>query len=87
MTVPATAREERVESTKGIGINVRSWRPDTKPRAVVVICHGVNSHGGQYQWVGEQFESNGYAAYALDLRGRGKWCRLARHSTHLPVPS
>ena len=72
MTMPATAREERVESTKGIGINVRSWRPDTKPRAVVVICHGVNSHGGQYQWVGEQFESSGYAAYALDLRGRGK---------------
>ncbi len=72
MTMPATAREERVESTKGIGINVRSWRPDTKPRAVVVICHGVNSHGGQYQSVGEQFETHGYAAYALDLRGRGK---------------
>ena len=72
MTMPATAREERVESTKGVGINVRSWRPDTRPRAVVVVCHGVNSHGGQYQWVGEQFESRGYAAYALDLRGRGK---------------
>lgn len=72
MTIPATAREERVESTKGVGIHVRSWRPDIKPRAVVVICHGVNSHGGQYQSVGEQFEMHGYAAYALDLRGRGK---------------
>ena len=39
---------------------------------MVVICHGVNSHGGQYVWVGEQFASSGFAAYALDLRGRGQ---------------
>src|SRR5262245_56451879 len=71
MTSVASAREERVESTKGVKIHVRSWRPDTTPRAVVVICHGVNSHGGQYAWVAEQFEANGYAVYALDLRGRG----------------
>src|SRR3954465_9653 len=42
------------------------------PRAVVTICHGVNSHGGQYAWVGERLASSGLAAYALDLRGRGK---------------
>ncbi len=51
---------------------MRSWRPVAAPRAVVVICHGVNSHGGQYLWTGEQFAANGFAAYALDLRGRGK---------------
>jgi acylglycerol lipase len=39
---------------------------------VIVICHGVNSHGGQYQWVGDQLAANGFAAYALDLRGRGR---------------
>jgi alpha-beta hydrolase superfamily lysophospholipase len=39
---------------------------------VVVICHGVNSHGGQYVWPAEQFAARGLAAYALDLRGRGK---------------
>src|SRR5262245_66579034 len=68
----AAAREEKVDSTKGIKIHVRSWLPETAPRAVVVICHGVNSHGGQYVWVGEQFAAGGLAAYALDLRGRGK---------------
>ena len=36
---------------------------------MVVICHGVNSHGGQYLWAGEQFAARGLAAYALDLRG------------------
>jgi acylglycerol lipase len=64
-------REERLDSTGGVGIFVRSWRPDN-PRAVVVICHGVNSHGGQYLWSGGQFAAAGLAAYALDLRGRGK---------------
>jgi acylglycerol lipase len=72
MTMLAQAHEEKIESTKGIRIFVRSWSPPAAPRAVVVICHGVNSHGGQYTWVGAQFAASGLAAYALDLRGRGK---------------
>lgn len=71
MTTVANALEERIESAKGVKIFVRSWRPESKPRAVVIVCHGVNSHSGQYLWVGEQFEASGLAAYALDLRGRG----------------
>ena len=70
MAVPAT--EETFESAGGLKIFLRSWRPDGAPRAVVVICHGVNSHGGQYFWPAEQFVQSGFAAYALDLRGRGK---------------
>jgi acylglycerol lipase len=64
--------EERIDSTKGIKIFVRSWQPDSKPHAVIVVCHGVNSHSGQYTWVGEQLADSGLAVYALDLRGRGK---------------
>ena len=72
MTMLRNVREEKIESTKGIRIIVHSWLPESTPRAVVVICHGVNSHGGQYGWVGEQFASSGLVTYALDLRGRGK---------------
>jgi acylglycerol lipase len=72
MATVATAHEETIESAKGLGIFVRSWSPQSAARAVVVICHGVNSHGGQYAWVGEQFAAGGLVAYALDLRGRGK---------------
>ena len=64
--------EETFDGAGGLKIFLRSWRPDGKPRAVVVICHGVNSHGGQYIWVAEQFVKSGFAVYALDLRGRGK---------------
>ena len=65
-------REETFASAGGVKIFVRSWRPEGKPRAVIVICHGVNSHGGQYVWAAEQFAAKGFAVYALDLRGRGK---------------
>jgi len=72
MTMLANTREEKIDSAKGVKIFVRSWNPESKPRAVVVVCHGVNSHSGQYLWVGEQFAASGFAVYALDLRGRGR---------------
>jgi alpha-beta hydrolase superfamily lysophospholipase len=57
----------------GLEIFTRSWRPAVnKPRAVVVIVHGFNSHSGQYLWVADQFAANDLAVYALDLRGRGR---------------
>ena len=71
MAQPNAVKEERIDGSGGIKIFVRSWHP-ASPRAVVVICHGVNSHGGQYIWAGEQFTSRGLAVYALDLRGRGQ---------------
>ena len=42
--------EETFAGTGGLKIFFRTLRPQAKPRAVVVICHGVNSHGGQYAW-------------------------------------
>jgi len=72
MTTVATALEETIESAKGIKIFVRSWAPPSAPRAVLVVCHGVNSHGGQYVWAAEQFAAGGLAVFALDLRGRGR---------------
>lgn len=67
-----SVKEEVFESAGGLKIFLRSWRPEGKPRAIVVICHGVNSHGGQYVWAAEQFVNSGYSVYALDLRGRGR---------------
>jgi alpha-beta hydrolase superfamily lysophospholipase len=64
--------EEVFESVGGLKIFARSWRPEGQPRAVVAICHGVNSHSGQYFWAAEQLVDAGFAVYALDLRGRGK---------------
>jgi alpha-beta hydrolase superfamily lysophospholipase len=65
-------REEDFTSLGGVRIHFRGWQPEGAPRGVVVICHGVNSHGGQYLWTGEHLASKGFAVCALDLRGRGK---------------
>jgi acylglycerol lipase len=65
-------QEQDFSSAGGVRIHVRSWEAEGSPRAVVVICHGVNSHGGQHAWTAEQFAGRGLAVFALDLRGRGK---------------
>ena len=67
-----SSTEETFDSAGGVKIFFRSWLPDAAPRAVVVICHGVNSHSGQHRWTAEQFVGKGLAVYALDLRGRGR---------------
>ena len=64
--------EEKIESAGGVSIFLRSWKSVGKARAVVVMCHGVNSHGGQYLWPAGQLAMEGLAPFALDLRGRGK---------------
>jgi alpha-beta hydrolase superfamily lysophospholipase len=66
------ALEETFEGRGGLRIFARSWHPAGTPRAVIAICHGVNSHGGQYTWSAEQFVASGFAVHALDLRGRGR---------------
>jgi alpha-beta hydrolase superfamily lysophospholipase len=67
-----TPTEETYAGAGGLAIFFRTWRPEGTPRAVVVICHGVNSHSGHYFWTAEQFVKSGFATFALDLRGRGK---------------
>lgn len=66
------AEEATFMGAKGVEIFYRVWEPEGTARAVIVICHGVNSHGGQYGWAAEQFVASGFAVLALDLRGRGR---------------
>ena len=40
------AIEERLETTGGLTLFVRSWRPDANARGVVVIVPGFTSHSG-----------------------------------------
>lgn len=64
--------ERTFEGVGGLKIAARSWRPEEAVRGIVLLIHGFNSHSGYMVWPAEQFYSRGFAAYALDLRGRGK---------------
>ena len=65
-------KESTFKGVGGLNIFTRSWQPAGKASGVVVIVPGFNSHGGQYLWVGEQLAAKHLAAYAIDLRGRGR---------------
>jgi acylglycerol lipase len=64
--------QEAFAGLDGFKIAFRSFRPERKPRAVVVIAHGVLSHSGYYVHTAEQLVSRGFSVYAIDHRGRGK---------------
>jgi acylglycerol lipase len=72
--MPTTDSMLRTETFRNgeLSLFCRSWHPAEAARGVVVIVPGFNSHSGYYTWVAEQFVADGLAAYALDLRGRGK---------------
>lgn len=65
-------KESTFEGVGGLNIFMRSWRPEGTPRGVTVLIHGFNAHSGYMTWPAERFAADGFAAYALDLRGRGK---------------
>ncbi|MGH7576566.1 MAG: lysophospholipase [Longimicrobiales bacterium] len=57
----------------GVGqlrLRYRSWEA-ARPRAAVLIVHGLADHSGRYEPVGERLASHGLSSYALDLRGHG----------------
>ncbi len=72
MTAGTGATDEVFKSADGTGIFLRAWRPESQPRAVVVICHGFNAHSGQYAGTAARLVEQGFAVYAPDLRGRGR---------------
>ncbi|MGN6357751.1 MAG: alpha/beta hydrolase [Novosphingobium sp.] len=67
----SAAAEHWLEGTGGRIFN-RHWEPQGAAKASLVLCHGVNSHGGQYLRAAGDFAARGFAVTALDLRGRGR---------------
>lgn len=64
-------REGRFKGKRDIEIFWQSWVPD-RPRAVVVIAHGLGEHSGRYHHVAEALVAIDCAVYAMDHRGHGK---------------
>jgi alpha-beta hydrolase superfamily lysophospholipase len=61
-----------LESVDGVDVFCRRWRPLGKARAAVVVVHGAAEHSGRYTRVADVLQGEGYAVYALDLRGHGQ---------------
>ncbi len=50
----------------------RSWAPVGRPRAVVLIVHGIAEHSGRYAAVAQQMNDAGLAVVGYDQRGHGQ---------------
>ena len=69
----ATTRTERsFDGVGGARIVYDVWTPDTDPRGVVVLAHGLGEHARRYDHVAQRFGESGLITYALDHRGHGR---------------
>ncbi len=51
----------------------QSWRPSgRRPRAIVVLVHGLEDHSGRYAELASELVQAGYLVAAFDLRGHGR---------------
>lgn len=66
-----------VDSVDGIEIQTYLWEPESDPRAVVQLQHGLGEHAGRYRRFGEALTRAGYVVYAPDARGSGRTARGA----------
>jgi len=56
----------------GVEIYYQKWFPETSPRAVMVVAHGLAEHSSRYHNLANYFIPRNFAIYAMDLRGHGK---------------
>lgn len=59
-----------IQTSDGLNLAVRVWAP-AQPRGLVVVTHGLGEHGGRHIVLAEALSLEGFAVYAMDLRGHG----------------
>lgn len=64
--------EETHKAADGAEVYRQQWLPDDEPRGVVCLVHGLGEHSGRYGHLAQRFTDQGFAVFALDLRGHGK---------------
>ena len=63
---------KRETSQTGVELATREWLPAGKPKAGVLIVHGLAEHSGRYEHVAEALTARDFAVHAYDQRGHGE---------------
>lgn len=69
----------------GLRLQVTAWRPQGRPRAQIVLLHGLGSHGQRLAPLAEALCAAGYAVAGCDLRGFGRSEGQRGHTPSLQV--
>jgi len=64
--------ESRWDGNDGITFFMQGWEPESDPKALIALVHGLGEHSGRYIHVGKVMADAGYAMAGFDLRGHGK---------------
>jgi acylglycerol lipase len=56
----------------GVELHVSRWSSERRPWAVVILLHGIASHGGWFAETATDLRARGVAVYAPDRRGSGR---------------
>ncbi len=57
-----------------------AWLPETEPlRSILILIHGLGSHGQTLKNIGEYFAKLGFAVFAPDMRGFGHYSGRKGH--------
>ncbi|MGA2318356.1 MAG: lysophospholipase [Thermodesulfobacteriota bacterium] len=60
------------KGVRDTSIYFQSWLPESEPKAVLLIVHGLAEHSGRYMNIVDHFVPLGYAVYGIDHLGHGK---------------
>ena len=60
------------QAPDGIQFYFQGWQPETPPKAVVCLVHGLGEHSGRYAHVAAALNDAGYTLFGFDLRGHGR---------------
>lgn len=74
----------RLQTPAGRSIYHQSWWPAGRPKAALLVAHGLAEHSGRYRHFARYFTERDYAVSALDYPGHGRSdgvrCHIARFS-------
>jgi alpha-beta hydrolase superfamily lysophospholipase len=62
----------KIKDSEGVELHCYVWLPDTPPKSVLIVVHGMAEHGGRYQEFASFLTDHGFAVLAHDHRGHGK---------------
>lgn len=65
-------KSQELIASDGLKLYAQSWSTERKPKALVVIIHGLGEHSGRYAHVAKIFNENGMQVFSFDQRGHGK---------------
>jgi alpha-beta hydrolase superfamily lysophospholipase len=60
------------KGVRDANIYFQSWSPESEPRAILLIVHGLAEHSGRYMNLVNHFVPLGYGVYGIDHLGHGR---------------